>query len=136
MKWNAKTLALFLAAIGFAAGLRWMARDSADRSPKATYSKFLQQVRQGNVSTVTITPGDSGANPATYRAKDGNPGRTVMPSDYRDAIAAMEAGSVDIEIKESSTALFRPLLNAIPFLFLLGFWLFMMGKLRSGTRIA
>ena len=136
MKWNAKTLILCLIAIGFAAALRWMAVNAETRSPGATYSQFLNEVRQGKVDTVTIAPGNSGANPATYRTKDGNTSRIVLPKDYRDAIAAMQDGSVDVEIKDTSTGPLRLLLNAIPFLLLAGVWLFMMGKLRSGTRIA
>jgi ATP-dependent Zn protease len=136
MKWNAKTLALCLIAIGFAAALRWMAVNAETRPPGVTYSQFLQEVKQGTVDTVSIAPGNSGANPATYRTKDGNAARTVLPSDYRDAIAAMQDRSVNIEIKDTSTGPLRLLTNAIPFLILAGLWLFMMGKLRSGTRIA
>ena len=136
MKWNAKTLILCLIAIGFAAALRWMAVNAETRLPGATYSQFLREVEQGKVDTVTIAPGNSGANPAMYRTKDGNTARTVLPSDYRDAIAAMQESSVNIEIKDTSTGPLRLLANAIPFLILLGFWLFMMGKLRSGNRTA
>ena len=136
MNWNWKVLALCLVAIGFAAALRWMALDAETRAPGATYSQFLNEVRQGKVDTVTIAPGNSRANPATYRTKDGNTARTVLPSDYRDAIAAIQESSVNIEIKDTSTGPLRLLANAIPFLILLGFWLFMMGKLRSGNRTA
>ncbi len=136
MNWNWKVLALCLIAIGFAAALRWMAVNAETRAPGSTYSQFLNEVRQGKVDTVTIAPGNSGANPATYRTKDGNTSRTVLPTDYRDAIAAMQDRSVDVEIKDTSTGPLRLLLNAIPFLLLAGVWLFMMGKLRSGTRIA
>jgi len=136
INWNWKKVVLCLVAIGFAVALRWMAVDAGTRSPGATYSQFLNEVRQGKVDMVTIAPGNSGANPATYRTKDGNTSRTVLPTDYRDAIAAMQGGSVNIEIQDTSSGLQRMLLNAIPFLILLGIWLFMMGKLRSCTRIA
>ena len=136
MKWNWKVLALCLVAIGLAAALRWMALDAETSAPGATYSQFLNEVRQGKVDTVSIAPGNSGANPAMYRTKDGNTARTVLPSDYRDAIAAMQESSVNIEIKDTSTGPLRLLANAVPFLILLGFWLFMMGKLHPGTRIA
>ena len=133
MKWIWKKQVLCLMAIGFAAALSWMAHDSEKRPPGATYSQFLREVRQGNVESVTIAPQTSGVNAATYRTKDGHQVSTVLPLDYRDAAAAMEIGSVEIEIRDAAI---WPLKNAIPFLVLAGVWLFMMGKLRSGTRIA
>jgi len=98
INWNWKKVVLCLVAIGFAVALRWMAVDAGTRSPGATYSQFLNEVRQGKVD--------------------------------------MQGGSVNIEIQDTSSGLQRMLLNAIPFLILLGIWLFMMGKLRSCTRIA
>ena len=131
LSWNKAALCLLV--IGVAVGLRWFAVDAGTGLPVATYSQFLQQVRQGNVGTVTIAAGGSAANPATYRTKDGHTARTVLPRDYRDAVTLMQDGSVDIEIKDAP---FGPIVNALPFLVLAGFWLFMMGKLRSGTRVA
>ena len=136
MKPNAKKLSLLVIAIGVATVLFCMSPRSATRQPRASYSQFLQDVRAGKVDAVTIGPASSGAVPATYRLKDGNAARTVLPSNYRDAMTAMQAGAVNIEIKEPWLSTAQPLVNMIPFLILVAVWLFMMRRLKGRTGIA
>ena len=45
----------------------------------------------------------SGASRATGRLKDGGVMQSVLPADYRDAIAAMQDKLVDIEIRDASS---------------------------------
>jgi cell division protease FtsH len=110
-------------------------RTSGRGQTRLTYSQFLQLVEAGSVASVVIEPG-SGANPAICRLKDGNNLRTVLPSDYRDALAAMQDKLVNIEIQDPSSGWIPLLINASPFLVLLAFWLFMMLRLRNGPRLA
>ena len=100
---------------------------------KVSYSQFLQQVRDAQVANVTITPGDSGASRVTGRLKNGTVVRTVFPPHYQDAIAAMQDKLVNIEIQDSSGPL-PLLLNATPFLVLLGLWVVMMRRLETHPR--
>lgn len=51
--------------------------------------------------------------------------RTVLPSDYRDALLAMHDKLVNVEIQDPSLGLPRLLINATPFLVLLGTWIFL-----------
>ena len=111
--------------------LGWMASGKARPQIKATYSQFLQQVRDGRVSSVIIRASNSGANDASYRLKDGAMARTVLPSDYREALAAMEESLVDIEIQSARFPLF---MNAAPFLLLLAVWVCLMCWKRNGPR--
>ena len=61
--------------------------------------------------------------------------RTVLPSDYRDALVAMQDKLVNIEIQDSSSGPLRPILNAAPFLLLLGVWSFLViRKFPNGPR--
>ena len=103
------------------AGVWWITAGSRRDLPTVTYSQFLEQVRAGQIAAVSITSGASGPNPATCRMKDGNTVQTVLPSDLRDTMRAMEDNRVGIEIRES-----RGLINAAPFLLLLGVWIFLM----------
>jgi ATP-dependent Zn protease len=105
------------------------------RSAGVSYSQFLEQVRNGAVDTVTITPDGGGSAPAAFHTKSGTTARTVLPSDYRDAVNAMQTEAVNIDIQESSGSL-RPLVNAVPFLALLVIWMVLMFRLRGGPRIA
>src|SRR6266542_1660816 len=86
----------------------------------STYSQFLEQVRDGQVASVIVIGGNSGATQATYRLKGGNTMRTVLPSHYRDAMLTMQDKRVNIEIQDDSFGPLRPLISAAPFLLLLG----------------
>jgi ATP-dependent Zn protease len=66
--------------------------------------------------------------------KDGKTVRTVLPSDYRDAVAAMQDNMVNVEIRDSSSGPLRLFINATPFLLLFGVWIFLMRKAPDGPR--
>jgi len=101
---------------------------------KMTYSQFLEQVRAGNVASTTVISSNSGAAQATCRLKGGDTVRTVLPADYRDAMAAMQDKRVDVEIEDSSGPL-RLVSNAAPFLVLLAVWIFLfVRKFPNGPR--
>ena len=127
------TTKLYLCAIGvaFAGVLLWMAFRDTSHPAGVAYSQFLHQVHNGQVDTVTIEPTNTGATPASYRLKGGATARTTLPSDYRDAIAAMEDEAVNINIQESPWGRYRGLGNAIPFLILLLTWAFLMCRLKG-----
>ncbi len=93
-----------------------------------SYSQFLQEVQSGKVASASIAAGDGVR--ATVKLKDGSVVRTVLPRDYRDAMAVMQDRLVDIEIREFSSR--RLLLNATPFLLLLGFWIYAVRRLPAG----
>jgi ATP-dependent Zn protease len=100
-----------------------------------TYSEFVAQVRAGRVASATVIGSNSGATQATCHLKDGNTVGTVLPSDYRDAMAAMQDKLVNIEIQGSSSGPLRPIVNAAPFLLLLAVWIFLViRKFPNGPR--
>jgi cell division protease FtsH len=102
---------------------------------KVTYSEFLEQVRAGRVASAIVIGGNSGGTPVTGVLKDGNAVRTVLPADYRDAMAAMEDKLVNVTIQDSSSGPVRTLISAAPFLVLLGVWiLLVIGKFPNGPR--
>jgi ATP-dependent Zn protease len=91
-----------------------------------TYSQFLEKVRTGQIATVIIMGSNSGAIRAICRLKDGNAEQTVLPSDYRDAMAAMQDKLVNIEIRDSSSGPHQLMLYYTPFPLLLGVWIFLL----------
>lgn len=102
---------------------------------KLTYSQFLEQVRAGQVASVIVVGSNSGAAQATCRLKGGNTVRTVLPSDYRDAMVAMQDKLVNVEIQESSSGALRSFINAAPCLLLLGVWIVLViRKFPNGPR--
>lgn len=108
------------------AGVLWMATTSQRSLTTLTYSQFLEKVRTGQIASVIVMGSDSGAIQAICRLKDGNAVRTVLPSDYRDAMVAMQDKLVNVEIRDSSSGPLRLFINATPFFLLLGVWIFLM----------
>lgn len=108
------------------AGVLWMATASQRSLTTLTYSQFLEQVRAGQVASVIVIGSNSGAIRATCRLKDGNTVRTVLPSDYRDAMVEMQDKVVNVEIRQSSSGPLQLFINATPFLLLLGVWIFLL----------
>ena len=105
-----------------------------ERSPKASYSEFLQQVQSGQVSRATVIASHSGANQITYSLKNGSHVETVVPADYSDVLDAMQEKMVNVDIRDAQPWM-GIVLNASPFLVLLGFWVFMMRRLPGGRGI-
>ena len=119
--------------ISLAAAL-WFAKERGRDRAYSSYSEFLRQVRAGQVTSVIIDASKSRASRATGRLKDGGIMQSVLPADYRDAIAAMQDKLVDIEIRDASSGWLPLLGNATPFLLLLALWFFMLQRMRNGTR--
>lgn len=122
-----KTIALWTL-FACVASTAWITVRNGRKIPEATYSQFLQQVRGGEVSGVSIASAGSAAE-ATYQRKDGATVRTVLPADYRDALAILQDKPVNIEIREPSP--WFALRNAVPFLLLLALWIVLMFRLRN-----
>jgi len=108
------------------AAVLWMAATGRRSLTTYTYSQFLDQVYRGQVASVVVIAGNSRAVEATCRLKDGRAARTVLPSDYKDALLAMREALVNIEIRDPSSEPLRLLMNAAPFLLLLGVWAVLM----------
>jgi ATP-dependent Zn protease len=108
------------------AGVLWIATTGKRPLTTYTYSQFLDQVRNGKVASVLIIGSASGATDVTFQLKDGEAARTVLPSEYKDALRAMQEKLVNIEIRGSSSEPRRFLINASPFLLLLGVWIVLM----------
>jgi ATP-dependent Zn protease len=117
------------------AGVLWMATNGQGSLTTYTYSRFLDQVHSGQVASVVVIDSNSGAVEAACRLKDGKTVRTVLPSDYRDALVAMQDKLVNIEIRDSTLGPFSLLIKAMPFLLLLGIWIYLMiRKFPNGPR--
>ena len=93
-----------------------------------TYSEFYQEVKAGNVRSVTIA-----GNQVTGKLRGDEDLRTTIPSDYPGIIDVLQEAGVAIEVKESNTpAWLSFLINASPFILLFGFWIFMMRQMQAG----
>jgi cell division protease FtsH len=119
------TIALGVALLG-AVALIWAIAVRPAGQSTMSYSQFLQQVETGRVAEVKISAGNSGADAAKVRLKDGATTQTVLPADYSVALAAMQQRMVNVEIQDAGVNSIGLALNAIPFLILLAFWILLM----------
>jgi ATP-dependent Zn protease len=126
MKVNTKVLVLSVALLCVLAAGVWVVRRP---QPSVTYSQFLAHVKAGEVkeATVTVEPG-SGTDLIAYTLANGSQMKTVIPPDYREAMAAMREKMVDVEMRDGSSTPVRLLTNSIPFFLLLGVWIFMFSR--------
>ena len=100
----------------------------------ATYSEFLDQVDTGNVKQVTFS-GDSRSNvtQVQYTLNSGQKVVTNGPYD-RDLVNVLRNKNVEIlqDAPSSGISLGMILLNFLPVLLIIGFWLFIMRQMQGG----
>ena len=93
-----------------------------------TFSQFLYQVENGKVKSVTIA-----GNEVHGEYADGLGLRTTIPLNYPDIYKLLREKNVGIDIKEASSGNWVSIvINAVPFVLLLAFWIFMMRQMQSG----
>ena len=99
------------------------------KEQELSFTKFMENVDQGKVSEVTIY----GASEVKGQLKDNTHLKTIIPANYSDLIKILRDKGVVINVKEnSSNSWVSILVNASPFLLLIGFWIFMMRQMQTG----
>ncbi len=94
-----------------------------------TYSNFIQRVDNGGVSTASVSKGE-----VTGELSDGTAYVTTIPEDGQIAIAdKLDAAGVDTEIQkeEELPILLSLLINILPLLIFLAFFLFIMRQMQG-----
>jgi cell division protease FtsH len=130
MNSNVKTAIFWVVLICLAALLWTVVRQSGARTQQElTFTQFLDQVDAGHVKSVEISGGDVRG---TFK-EDHNELRTTIPPFYTDLYKTLHDKGVDMKIKEANAGNWVSILiNAIPFVLLLAFWIFMMRQMQSG----
>ncbi len=98
-----------------------------------SYSEFMQQVENNAVGQVTI----SATMPATIagKRKDGTPLQTVAPLDDSQMIPTLRSHGVQVsqDPADNSSALWRILLDWVPFLIFIGLLIYFMRQMQAGA---
>jgi len=130
MNSNVKT-AIFWVVLIMVVILLWTVVKQGQRKQERnlTFSEFVSAVQEGKVKKVTITDQEVRG---TY--KEDNLGlRTTLPANYPQIYDLLRANNVDVDIKQPSSGnLVSILVQAIPFVLLLAFWIFMVRQMQSG----
>ncbi len=94
------------------------------------FSDLVQQVEQGKVDSVTLnaTTGD-----ISGKYKNGDEFHSVVLTNYSDFTKELLDHGVAVKVEKDNGGGWVTLLaNSIPFVLLLGFWIFMMRQMQSG----
>ncbi len=127
---NIKT-AVFWVVIIMVVVLFWTVVHNTKARPDAqlSYTQLVNDVNAGKIKSVNI-----GGNDLHGVYKDDNQElHAVIPNNHQSLDDAMLAKGVDIHFsKEAGSGWVSILINAIPFVLLLAFWIFMMRQMQSG----
>jgi cell division protease FtsH len=129
MNSNVKTAVLWIVLICVAV-LIWVVVQTGKTGSEQqlTFTEFMNQVEQGKVKNVTIS-----GNQVKGVYSDGSKLNTMIPMNYPDLYKQLREKNVNMDIREASSGNWVSILiNAIPFVLLLAFWIFMMRQMQSG----
>jgi cell division protease FtsH len=94
------------------------------------FSELVQEVKDGKVDKVSI---NSSTGDITGKYKNGDEFRSTVPPTYNDFTTLLLDKGVHVKSeKDNGGNWVSILVNAIPFVLLLGFWIFMMRQMQSG----
>ena len=129
MNSNVKTAVLWIVLICVAV-LIWVVVKQGKNGVEAqpTFTEFMNQVEQGKVKSVQIS-----GNQVKGQYTDNSKLVTMVPLNYPEMIKTLREKGVNTEFREASSGNWVSILiNAIPFVLLLAFWIFMMRQMQSG----
>ncbi len=129
MNSNVKT-AIFWIVLVCVVVLLWtvVKTNNARQVQELAFSDFMKQVEAGRMTEVTVAGTEvSGKMQGNAEVK------TTMPPGYDKVYDLLQAKGVVTRIKEPSSGNWiTVIINAIPFVLLLAFWIFMMRQMQSG----
>ena len=130
MNSNVKTV-IFWAVLICVAVLLWAVVKSGRTKPdkNLTFSEFLSEVEGGNIKSVSL----NGTTVKGDFVSGQNAFHTEIPSNYPKLYDLLSDKKVQMTFESSnSNGWVSILVNASPFLLLIGFWIFMMRQMQSG----
>jgi len=99
------------------------------QSQTVKYSEFVEQVNAGNISNVTI----DGEN-VRFKGSDGKDYLTIKPDDAEPTNMLIEKG-VTLSAESQEQSGFQTfLLSLLPFLLLIGVWIYFMNRMQGGGK--
>ncbi len=112
--------------------LVWVAfRSSKPAGAQPTFSDLVQQIKDGKVERVTINA-VTGDIVGKYKG-NGDEFRSTVPPTYDEITTLLLEHGVQTKVeKDNGGGWVNLLVQAVPFVLLLGFWIFMMRQMQSG----
>ena len=107
---------------------------TAATSPSPTYTQFLQDVNSGRIRSVVITDESTlTSNVIRYKRNDGTDGQVIGPIDLKltDQLLSKNI-ELTREAPKTGPGFWGIVLNFLPVLLIIGFWLFIMRQMQGG----
>ena len=132
-----KTLSFWLLVILVPVAILQLSNSRAEPTVEMDYSEYREQLDSNNIARVTIQDGSvitgTFRQPVQVRNTEARAFTTRLPvKDSEAAIAALEARGVRIKAQAARPSFGAFLLNYLPLLLLLGFWIFLFRQMQAG----
>jgi cell division protease FtsH len=139
MNWGrfSKTFAFWILILLIPVALIQLSGARSDQSPKINYTQYREQLDQNNIKKVTIQAGKYVQGEFRTRANINGravPGFTVnLPAENSEKeIEALSQHGVTIEAQDARPSITAWVLNFLPWLLLIGFYLFLFRQMQAG----
>jgi cell division protease FtsH len=132
-----KTLSFWLLVILVPVAFLQLSNKGGEQAVEMDYSDYREQLDSNNIARVTIQDGivvhGAFRQPVQVRDRDVRNFTTRLPvKDSEEAIAALETRGVRIKSTGARPSFGTFLLNYLPLLLLLGFWIFLFRQMQAG----
>src|SRR6185437_4223625 len=132
-----KTVSFWILIILIPVVLIQLSGQKSESAKTITYSEYGDQLQHGNIAKVTITAGKdvTGAlkQPQNIGGQDVKNFSVRLPVENSEAeVAKLNAQNVAIDAKDASPSITTWILNFVPWLLLIGFYLFLFKQMQAG----
>jgi cell division protease FtsH len=133
-----RTLAFWILIIFIPVAFLQLSSGRADQVPQIIYSQYDQELQHDNVKRVVIQTGGrqlSGEfrHPITIAGHEAQKFTVKLPIENSDEeLDRLRARNVEIEAKEASQTIGTYIITFLPYLLLIGFWIFLFRQMQAG----
>src|SRR5918993_4081857 len=137
-RWS-KTLAFWVIVLLIPVAFLQFTSGNREQAPKITYTRYRAELERGNIKKATIQGGRVIVGEFEERVSVPNAQRQVqrfstnLPvADSEDEVKDMRARGVEIDSQEARTSISGILVTFLPYLLLIGFWIFLFRQMQAG----
>jgi len=106
-----------------------MKSSTGQKESELSFTEFMARVERGEVRSATI----KGSDVRGKLTDDKQSYRTVVPANYPEMYKTLRDKGVNVDVVDPQAGLWLSvLINTLPFLLIIGFWIFMMRQMQAG----
>src|SRR5688572_18070581 len=137
-RWS-KTLAFWVIVLLIPVAFLQFTSGNREQAPKITYTRYRAELERGNIKKATIQGGRVIVGEFEERVSVPNAQRPVqrfsmnLPvADSEDEVQRLRDKNVDIDAQDARTSVSGMLVTFLPYLLLIGFWIFLFRQMQAG----